>query len=72
MFIGDPPGNYDRILDFSTAVTGSLFFVPAATCSTSSPAAPNEPAPGRAAVRDRGPKALPGRTFGPGRRRMRP
>ncbi|TDW14119.1 Dyp-type peroxidase [Kribbella kalugense] len=30
MFIGAPPGNYDRILDFSTAVTGSLFFVPTA------------------------------------------
>jgi porphyrinogen peroxidase len=28
MFIGRPPGNYDRILDFSTAVTGSLFFIP--------------------------------------------
>jgi putative iron-dependent peroxidase len=28
MFLGDPPGNYDRILDFSTAVTGTLFFVP--------------------------------------------
>jgi putative iron-dependent peroxidase len=28
MFIGKPQGNYDRILDFSTAVTGSLFFVP--------------------------------------------
>lgn len=28
MFLGDPPGNYDRILDFSTAVTGGLFFVP--------------------------------------------
>jgi putative iron-dependent peroxidase len=28
MFIGNPPGNYDRILDFSTATTGSLFFVP--------------------------------------------
>ena len=28
MFIGDPPGNYDRILDFSTALTGTLFFVP--------------------------------------------
>lgn len=28
MFIGDPPGNHDRILDFSRAVTGSLFFVP--------------------------------------------
>lgn len=28
MFIGNPPGNYDRILDFSTANTGTLFFVP--------------------------------------------
>ncbi len=28
MFIGDPPGNTDRILDFSTALTGTLFFVP--------------------------------------------
>jgi putative iron-dependent peroxidase len=30
MFIGNPPGNTDRILDFSTAVTGSLFFAPSA------------------------------------------
>ncbi|NUR94442.1 MAG: peroxidase, partial [Kribbellaceae bacterium] len=30
MFVGEPPGNHDRILDFSTAVTGSLFFVPTA------------------------------------------
>jgi len=28
MFIGRPPGNYDRLLDFSRAVTGSLYFVP--------------------------------------------
>jgi len=28
MFVGKPPGNHDRILDFSTAVTGNLFFVP--------------------------------------------
>ena len=28
MFIGSPEGNYDRILDFSTAKTGSLYFVP--------------------------------------------
>jgi porphyrinogen peroxidase len=28
MFIGSPPGNTDRILDFSTAVTGGLFFAP--------------------------------------------
>jgi porphyrinogen peroxidase len=31
MFVGKPPGNYDRILDFSTARTGTLFFVPSAT-----------------------------------------
>jgi porphyrinogen peroxidase len=30
MFIGNPPGNYDRLLDVSRAVTGSLFFVPGA------------------------------------------
>ena len=30
MFIGNPPGNTDRVLDFSTAVTGTLFFVPTA------------------------------------------
>jgi porphyrinogen peroxidase len=28
MFVGDPVGEYDRILDFSTAVTGTSFFVP--------------------------------------------
>ncbi len=28
MFVGLPEGNYDRLLDFSTAVTGTLFFVP--------------------------------------------
>lgn len=31
MFVGNPPGNYDRLLDFSRAVTGNLFFVPSAT-----------------------------------------
>ena len=31
MFVGRPPGNYDRLLDFSRPVTGSLFFVPTAT-----------------------------------------
>jgi porphyrinogen peroxidase len=28
MFLGDPQASHDRILDFSTAVTGTLFFVP--------------------------------------------
>lgn len=31
MFIGDPPGNHDRLLDFSTAKTGTLFFIPSFT-----------------------------------------
>jgi porphyrinogen peroxidase len=31
MFVGRPPGNYDRLLDFSRAVTGNLFFVPSAS-----------------------------------------
>lgn len=30
MFVGRPPGNYDRLLDFSRPVTGTLFFVPSA------------------------------------------
>jgi porphyrinogen peroxidase len=31
MFVGKPLGNYDRLLDFSRAVTGCLFFVPSAS-----------------------------------------
>lgn len=30
MFLGEPAGNYDRILDFSTPLTGCLFFAPPA------------------------------------------
>ena len=44
MFVGRPPGNYDRLLDFSRAVTGTLFFVPSATFLddvTAGPAAPS-------------------------------
>jgi porphyrinogen peroxidase len=44
MFIGRPPGNYDRILDFSTAVTGGLFFVPTASFLDS--VTPGQTAPG--------------------------
>jgi putative iron-dependent peroxidase len=42
MFLGDPLGNYDRILDFSTAVTGSLFFVPTAEFLDDPPPLPGE------------------------------
>src|ERR1700761_2731064 len=43
MFIGRPPGNYDRLLDFSRAVTGCLFFAPSATFLDN--VAPDEPSP---------------------------
>jgi putative iron-dependent peroxidase len=44
MFLGDPPGNYDRILDFSTAVTGTLFFVPTANFLDDPPPSPGDAA----------------------------
>jgi porphyrinogen peroxidase len=40
MFIGVPEGNHDRILDFSTAVTGGLFFVPSTDFFDDLPQAP--------------------------------
>ena len=43
MFIGDPPGTYDRILDFSTAATGTLFFAPSAGFLDDPPGAPDPP-----------------------------
>jgi putative iron-dependent peroxidase len=43
MFVGRPPGNYDRLLDFSVAKTGTLFFVPSATFLES--IADGDPAP---------------------------
>jgi porphyrinogen peroxidase len=46
MFIGDPAGNTDRILDFSTAVTGSLFFAPSADFLDDLPDPPGDAAVG--------------------------
>jgi putative iron-dependent peroxidase len=48
MFVGSPPGTTDRILDFSTAVTGTLFFVPTSDFVDDPPA----PAPGASAEAD--------------------
>ncbi|CAN5566372.1 Dyp-type peroxidase [soil metagenome] len=46
MFIGDPPGNTDRILDFSTAVTGGMFFTPSADFLDDPPPLPDpDPSP---------------------------
>lgn len=47
MFVGVPPGAYDRLLDFSTAVTGTTFFVPTAGMLEALAAPPSgAPAPG--------------------------
>jgi porphyrinogen peroxidase len=48
MFLGDPPGNHDRILDFSTAVTGCLFYAPTADFLDDPPGPPENSAAGAA------------------------
>ncbi|WP_109559463.1 Dyp-type peroxidase [Mycolicibacter algericus] len=60
MFLGDPPGNTDRILDFSTAITGGLFFTPTADFLDDPPPLPGVavPAPTESAT--------PVETAGPG------
>jgi putative iron-dependent peroxidase len=45
MFIGDPPGNTDRILDFSTAVTGGMFFTPVVDFLNDPPPLPDAETP---------------------------
>jgi porphyrinogen peroxidase len=68
MFIGDPPGHTDRILDFSTALTGGMFFTPTVDLLDKPPAQPNsaheEPDAASAAPRDgsRGIGSLKGTT----------
>jgi porphyrinogen peroxidase len=59
MFVGRPPGNYDRLLDFSRATTGSVFFVPTSTFLESitedvgtQPAGGGEPSPRPARAAD--------------------
>jgi porphyrinogen peroxidase len=44
MFVGVPPGSYDRLLDFSAALTGTTFFVPTAELLEALGEAPDEPA----------------------------
>jgi porphyrinogen peroxidase len=48
MFVGSPPDNYDRILDYSTAVSGGLFFVPSAGFLAQLPDPPSRSAAVRA------------------------
>ncbi len=50
MFIGDPPGNTDRILDFSTAVTGGMFFTPTVDFLNDPPPLPDSTSEGEQPV----------------------
>jgi len=60
MFVGSPEGNYDRLLDFSRAVTGNLFFVPSAPLLESLADGPGVTAGGAAAASPATPPARPG------------
>jgi putative iron-dependent peroxidase len=48
MFLGDPPGNTDHILEFSTALTGGLFFSPTVDFLDDPPPLPQSPTPASA------------------------
>ncbi|HMR48663.1 MAG TPA: Dyp-type peroxidase [Arachnia sp.] len=63
MFIGFPPGNTDRILDFSRAVTGSMFYCPTVDFLEDQPPSPS--LAGEPAVSDPSP-ALPDGSLGIG------
>ncbi len=52
MFLGAPPATHDRILDFSTPVTGTLFFVPSADFLDEPPDPPDQPDAETAAAAD--------------------
>ncbi len=71
MFIGNPPGNTDRILDFSTAVTGGLFFAPCADFLDDPPGPPAgrpaaPPGAGSTGAGDTGPAVTTTGTVPPG------
>ncbi len=59
MFIGDPPGTTDRILDFSTAKTGCLFFVPTQDFLDNQPLRGSSKEPGTKATTEKPSQAAP-------------
>lgn len=63
MFVGNPPGTYDRVLDFSRALTGTLFFIPSSEF-LDDPPAPAIPA-GRSQPEEDVPSSQPDRTPSP-------
>ncbi|MDK0523578.1 Dyp-type peroxidase [Streptomyces sp. ML-6] len=65
MFLGDPPGTHDRILDFSTAVTGTLFHAPRADFLDAPP--PPPPPAGTEALPEPVPVPVAAKAPGPAR-----
>jgi putative iron-dependent peroxidase len=77
MFIGDPPGNHDRILDFSTPITGSLFYAPTAGWLDDPPAPASSDDEGDEEAADEAPDEAPdaprsGQSLGIGSLRSHP
>jgi putative iron-dependent peroxidase len=66
MFVGVPPGAYDRLLDFSTAVTGTTFYVPTAAMLEALAAPAADPAPARAEAGDATPPTAQSSSLGIG------
>jgi len=60
MFLGDPPGNTDRILDFSTAENGGLFFSPTVDFLDDPPSLPGPMVTARSATPASGPASVDG------------
>ena len=66
MFVGAPPGSYDRLLDFSTAITGTTFFVPTAAMLDALASPPSEPDAATAEPTATNPQAVTSASLGLG------
>ena len=66
MFVGVPPGTYDRLLDFSTAITGTTFFVPTARMLGALAEPPADPAAATVDGGGEAPSAAPPPSLGIG------
>jgi putative iron-dependent peroxidase len=66
MFVGVPPGAYDRLLDFSTASTGTTFFVPTARMLEELAEPPADPAAATVDGRGEAPSPAPPPSLGIG------
>ena len=66
MFVGEPEGSYDRLLDFSTAITGTTFFVPTMAMLESLAEPPADPAAATESASDEAPPSSESSSLGVG------